>query len=82
MGKKTFVNDEAELKWTGERYMLPGRVGARIGVTKNLGDYNSLVIQFWQEDNVGDTETAEEASERVYRAVESRVGAAIEEYED
>jgi hypothetical protein len=82
MGKRTVINDENEIKYTkGKIDVAEGRVGCRFGFTKNLGDYNSLVIQFWEDDDVQDGENSDEASERLYRNLEKRIEAVVEEYQ-
>lgn len=82
MAKRITVNDEDEDKYNKETYMSGELVGARLGVTRNLGDYNSLVIQFWHEGRVEDGESVDEATDRIYRGLEGRIEKAIEEYDE
>lgn len=83
MGKKIVINDENEDKWEGHKYMVtPSRAGARVSVTRNLGDYNSLSISFMFEDNFEEGEGFNEAAERIYAAVESKVEQKLEEYDE
>lgn len=40
--------------------------GVNIGVTKNMGEYESLRVDCWLTDEVSDNETHEEAIKRLY----------------
>lgn len=45
-------------------------VGANIGITKNMDNYESLRIDVWLSDSVGEKETVEEAYERVVGVID------------
>jgi hypothetical protein len=81
MAKTTIVDDEVN-KWRGfTEVMAPDRVRASVGVTHNLGDFNSVRIDISWESNVEDGETVEAALERTYRKAESTVEDKLSEYE-
>lgn len=45
-------------------------VGVNLGVTKNMDNYESLRVDVWLTDNVGEKETIEQAYERVLEVVD------------
>lgn len=57
------------------------KVGAQIGVTRNLGNYNNVKLDGWWETRVNEGETVEDAFDRVFRKVESVVEKELEGYE-
>lgn len=61
--------------------MAADRVTAQLGVTRNLGNYNNVKIDFALESDVGPDETVDEALERVARKVESKVESELDAYE-
>lgn len=61
--------------------MEPDRVTASIGVTRNLGDYNNVKLDFSWESQVAKDETFEQAAQRVWDAVEKQVEEKLNEYE-
>lgn len=83
MGKKIVVDDD-EIVYHSKRSELvaPARVRSTFGVTKNLGDFNSIRMDFTYEDDFAEGEDFDAAAERTYRAVEAKVEAALNEYED
>lgn len=56
------------------------RVG--VGVTKNLGDFNSLRLDFSYECHVGKDETPEDAAARAWKLAEDELERRVAEYED
>ena len=62
--------------------MAVDRVGAQLGVTRSLGNYNNVKIDFSHESDVREGETVDEALERVARKVESKVESELEAYEE
>lgn len=65
-------------KTKGNPHKRP-KVGTSFGLTKNLGDYNSLRIDVWYEDYVKPDETPEETAERVWDMVDSEVAKRLQE---
>lgn len=57
------------------------KVGAQIGITRNLGNYNNVKLDGWWETRVEEGETTEDAFDRVFRKVESVIEKELEEYE-
>ena len=55
------------------------RVGLKF--VKNLGNYESVHIDFGVEDYVRQSETADEATDRVYKFVESKLIEKVREIE-
>lgn len=62
--------------------VAPARVSATLGVTHNLGDFNSVRIDVTWADDFEDGEDFDTASERVYRTVEKKVEQFLSEYTD
>jgi hypothetical protein len=81
MGKRTVVPDDDNRTERRNYEVAKDRAGVRFGVTKNLGDYNSLVFQTWLESDLQDDESMSDAQERLYRECEAKVEAVIEDYE-
>lgn len=83
MGKKTIVDLNDKDHWEKEKYIVANdRVGARISVTRNLGDYNSLSISLMRETDALDDESHEDALDRVYASVEEKVEEKLAEYDE
>lgn len=55
-------------------------VGVSIGVTKNMGDYESLRADVWLTDEIKDNETPEKAYERVIRIVDKVLEEVVDSY--
>ena len=56
-------------------------VGVSIGTTLNMGDYESLRVDVWLSDKVSDTETLEQAYERVVQDVDSTLQEIVSQYQ-
>jgi hypothetical protein len=56
------------------------KVGASFGVTLNMGDYQSLRIEFWAESTKREGESSRTAFERVYNICEREANAKAAEY--
>jgi len=56
------------------------KIGASFGVTLNMGDYQSLRIEFWAESVKRRNETTRQAFRRVYRECEREANARAAEY--
>ena len=82
MGKKITADLNDQDEYTKERYTVGERVGARVSVTRNLGDYNSLSISLSRETDVEDGEDFDTAVDRVFESVEAKVEAKLAEYDD
>ncbi len=57
------------------------RVTATVGVTRNLGDYNSVRLDFQWETAVAINESVEAAAERAWELAEKQVEDKLAEYE-
>ena len=57
-------------------------VGASIGVTLNMKDYNSLRVDCWLTDEVKENETVEQAYERVLGIIDKQLNSTVEAYRD
>lgn len=55
-------------------------VGVSIGSTLNMGDYQSLRVDVWLSDNVGENETTKEAYERVISTVSQVLEEVVAQY--
>lgn len=56
------------------------KVGASFGVTLNMGDYQSLRIEFWAESVKREGETSRQAFNRVYEICEREANTKAAEY--
>lgn len=56
------------------------KVGASFGVTLNMGDYQSLRIEFWAESVKREGETSKQAFDRVYSICEKEANTKAAEY--
>lgn len=54
-------------------------VGFSFGLTKNLGSYNSLRIDYWHQDYIRPDETVDDAKDRVWDHVDSTVAEKLAE---
>lgn len=76
------IKSETPLDHTEKRYnekKEPKTVGISLGITKNMDNYESLRIDVWCTDMVLDSETFEQAFERVSNLVKARIDMEIEE---
>lgn len=58
----------------------PNTVGISLGVTLNMGDYESMRADVWVSDNKSDKETYEEALNRIQEVVEKRLEEIVSQY--
>lgn len=63
----------------GDKKIPNKSVGINLGVTLNMGDYESLRVDVWCTDEVRDNETHEDAMERVSSLARARLDLEIEE---
>lgn len=75
--QETTVKDETpkehSVKHNVNNTQSPRVVGMSVGVTRNMGDYESLRIDVWCSDEVKNTETYEEAYDRISALVVGRL---------
>ena len=57
-------------------------VGASVGVTLNMKDYNSLRVDCWLTDEVKENETVEQAYERVLGIIDKQLNNTVDAYRD
>jgi hypothetical protein len=62
--------------------VAPERARVTVGVTHNLGDFNSVRIDFSLEGNAKDGQSLEELAEELYAKAESLVEAKLTEYNE
>ena len=55
-------------------------VGVSLGITRNMGDYESLRVDCWLTDTVKEDETAEKAYERVLGVVDKVLQDTVNSY--
>ena len=55
-------------------------VGASVGITKNMDNYESLRVDCWLTDKVKDNETVEQAYERVLGIIDKTVSSTVNSY--
>ena len=55
-------------------------VGASVGITKNMDNYESLRVDCWLTDTVKDNETVEQAYERVLGIIDKTVSSTVNSY--
>ena len=58
----------------------PKMVGASLGVTLNMGDYESARIDCWLTDSVRENEDVDSAFNRILSALESKVEEVADNY--
>ena len=56
-------------------------VGVSIGTTLNMGDYESLRVDVWLSDKVGDTETVEQTYARIVQTVDNTLQEIVSQYQ-
>jgi hypothetical protein len=82
LGKRTTHDLTDRATWHKEKYLVAeDRVGTRVSVTNNLGDYNSVSISASWESDFEDGEDFDAAYERVFGLVEKKVEAKLDEYD-
>ena len=57
-------------------------VGASIGTTLNMGDFQSLRVDVWLTDNVQSNETVEQAYGRVVATIDKTLQDIVSQYKD
>lgn len=62
--------------------MEPTRVRWGLKFVKNLGNYESIHVDFGIEDTVRSGESVDDASERIYTFVEKKLVEKVQEIED
>lgn len=55
-------------------------VGASIGTTLNMGDYESLRVDVWLTDTVGKNETTHQAYERIVKIIDETLQGIVSQY--
>ena len=55
-------------------------VGASIGTTLNMGDYESLRVDVWLTDTVGENETTQQAYERIVKVIDETLQSVVSQY--
>lgn len=82
MGTKSVETNEEDNRFREDvRVVAPARAQASLGVTHNLGDFNSVRIDFRLEDSAEDGETAVDVAQRLFVEVEKLVEEKLSEYE-
>lgn len=79
---QTVIKEETPLDHAikhGDKKKSNKTVGINLGVTLNMGDYESLRVDVWCTDEVHANETHEEALERVSSLARTRMDLEIEE---
>ena len=73
--KEGIPNDHSVKHLTNDRV-----VGVSLGITRNMGDYQSLRVDCWLTDTVEDNETVEQAYERVLGIIDKTVSSTVNSY--
>lgn len=81
MGQKFVEGNLEENIWRKRVEMAPSRIRAAVGVTHNLGDFNSVRIDFAIEEDVPEGKSTDEYAQELYERVETLVGEKLGEYE-
>ena len=55
-------------------------VGASLGITKNMDNYESLRVDCWLTDTVADNETVEQAYERILGVIDKTMQDTVSSY--
>ena len=55
-------------------------VGASVGITKNMDNYESLRVDCWLTDTVADNETVEQAYERILGVIDKTMQDTVSSY--
>ena len=75
--KEGVPNDHSNKHLTNDRV-----VGVSIGITRNMGDYQSLRVDCWLTDTVADNETVEQAYERIIGQVDKVLQDTVNSYSE
>ena len=75
--KERIPNDHSVKHLTNDRV-----VGVSLGITRNMGDYQSLRVDCWLTDTVGDNETVEQAYERIIGKVDKVLQDTVNSYSE
>ena len=75
--KSGVPNDHSLKHLTSDRI-----VGASLGITRNMGDYQSLRVDCWLTDKVAENETVEQAYERVIGQVDKVLQDTVNSYSE
>lgn len=65
MGEEVEVKNGRPLDSSVKTSQTPNTVGVSVGITKNMGNYESMRVDVWAVDNVRKGETKEKAIRRV-----------------
>ena len=82
---QTVMKEEAPLDHAikhGEKKIPNKSVGINLGVTLNMGDYESLRVDVWLTDTVSENETTEQAYNRVVKVVDSTLNDIVNQYQE
>lgn len=80
--KSTTLKDEEPLDHTTQHNLnkqSTRTVGVNIGVTKNMGDFESLRVDCWMNDDIHEGETPQQAINRLYNIAVNELKNQIEE---
>lgn len=78
-GMKTLV--EGEPNDHSRKHELPTNVvGASLGITKNMDNYESLRVDVWGTEDVKSGETKEEAFHRLFGELDKELTAVVQSY--
>ena len=82
--KETVVKDGESLDHTPKHNVLvnnqsPKVIGVNIGITKNMGDFESLRVDCWLTDVLQETETQEQGLERLTNVALTHLTKTVEE---
>ncbi len=58
----------------------PGVIGVSLGITKNMGDFNSLRVDAWITDTIQEGETKEEAFNRNLEFLDKMIDDTVKSY--
>lgn len=64
-GNEEFIKLGNPLDYTLKQSLPPRTIGMSKGITKNMGDFESLRVDVWLVDYIQENETVEEASMRL-----------------
>ena len=73
--KEGIPNDHSVKHLTNDRV-----VGASVGITKNMDNYESLRVDCWLTDTVADNETVEQAYERILGVIDKTMQDTVSSY--
>lgn len=65
------------------KHLTNGKVvGASLGITRNMGDYQSLRVDCWLTDTVSNNETVEQAYERIIGQIDKVLQDTVNSYSE